>query len=81
MTVLWGMVFGSAMHSLTMGICMGLMMELHSGCSIPIKRTNRSREMMMRIELRAYLARMIEREVKVKRNELQEQTIRFRYVL
>ena len=26
MTVLWGMVFGSAMHSLTMGICMGLMM-------------------------------------------------------
>jgi hypothetical protein len=25
MTVLWGMVFGSAMHSLTMGICMGLM--------------------------------------------------------
>ena len=37
--------------------------------------------MMMRIELRAYLARMIEREVKVKRNELQEQTIRFRYVL
>ena len=60
MTVLWGMVFGSAMHSLTMGICRGLMMG---------------------IELRAYLARMIEREVKVKRNELQEQTIRFRYVL
>ena len=27
MTVLWGMVFGSAMHSLTMGICMGLMMK------------------------------------------------------
>ena len=26
MTVLWGMVFGSALHSLTMGICMGLMM-------------------------------------------------------
>ena len=25
MTVLWGMTFGSAMHSLTMGICMGLM--------------------------------------------------------
>ena len=25
LTVLWGMVFGSAMHSLTMGICMGLM--------------------------------------------------------
>ena len=26
MTILWGVVFGSAMHSLTMGICMGLMM-------------------------------------------------------
>ena len=26
MTVLWGMVFGSALHSWTMGICMGLMM-------------------------------------------------------
>ena len=37
--------------------------------------------LMMGIELRAYLARMIEREVKVKRNELQEQIIRFRYVL
>ena len=28
MTVLWGMVFGSAMHSLTMVICMGLMMGI-----------------------------------------------------
>jgi hypothetical protein len=26
MTVLWGMAFGSALHSWTMGICMGLMM-------------------------------------------------------
>ena len=31
MTVLWGMVFGPAMHSLTMGICMGLMMEIEFG--------------------------------------------------
>ena len=26
MAVLWGMTFGSALHSRTMGICMGLMM-------------------------------------------------------
>ena len=25
MAALWGVTFGSAMHSLTMGICMGLM--------------------------------------------------------
>ena len=31
MTVLWGMVFDSAMHSLTMGICMGLMMGVAFG--------------------------------------------------
>ena len=31
MTVLWGMVFGSAMHSLTRGICMGLMMGIAFG--------------------------------------------------
>ena len=43
MTVLWGMVFGSAMHSLTMGICMGLMMGVASACSIPIKRIIRKK--------------------------------------
>lgn len=26
MAVLWGMAFGTALHSWTMGICMGLMM-------------------------------------------------------
>ena len=26
MTLLWGMAFGLALHSWTMGICMGLMM-------------------------------------------------------
>ena len=31
MTVLWGMVFGSAMHSLTLGICMSLMMGIVFG--------------------------------------------------
>ena len=31
MTVLWGMVFGSAMHSLKMGICVGLMMGIALG--------------------------------------------------
>ncbi|MBR2122180.1 MAG: hypothetical protein IJ930_04515 [Lachnospiraceae bacterium] len=31
MTFLWGVVFGSAMHSLTLGICMGLMMGIAFG--------------------------------------------------
>ncbi len=31
MTVLWGMVFGSAMHSLTMGVGIGLMMGIAFG--------------------------------------------------
>ena len=31
MTILWGMTFGSAMHNLTMGICMGLMMGIAFG--------------------------------------------------
>ncbi len=31
MTVLWGIVFTTAMHSLTLGICMGLMMGVVFG--------------------------------------------------
>ena len=31
MTFLWGVVFGSAMHGLTLGICMGLMMGIAFG--------------------------------------------------
>ncbi len=31
MTVLWGIVFTTAMHSLTLGICMGLMMGIVFG--------------------------------------------------
>ena len=31
MTVLWGIVFTTAMHSLTIGICMGLMMGIAFG--------------------------------------------------
>ena len=44
MTVLWGMVFGSAMHSLTMGICMGLMMEIASGLLDSDKKENQEKE-------------------------------------
>ena len=45
MTVLWGMVFGSAMHSLTMGIWMGRMMGIAFGLFDSDKKdqeTNRS---------------------------------------
>jgi MFS superfamily sulfate permease-like transporter len=31
MTVLWGIVFTTAMHNLTLGICMGLMMGIAFG--------------------------------------------------
>ncbi|MBR2256087.1 MAG: hypothetical protein IJ899_01865 [Blautia sp.] len=31
MTVLWGIVFTTAMHSLILGICMGLMMGITFG--------------------------------------------------
>ena len=31
MTLLWGMVFSRAMHSITLGICMGLLMGITFG--------------------------------------------------
>lgn len=31
MTLLWGMVFSQAMHSWTLGICMGLLMGIAFG--------------------------------------------------
>ena len=31
MTVLWGIVFTQAMHSVTLGICMGLLMGIAFG--------------------------------------------------
>jgi len=31
MTVLWGMTFATALHSLTLGICMGMMMGIAIG--------------------------------------------------
>jgi len=31
MTLLWGMVFSQAMHSITLGICMGLLMGITFG--------------------------------------------------
>ncbi|MBQ6361516.1 MAG: hypothetical protein IJJ25_10300 [Lachnospiraceae bacterium] len=31
MAVLWGIVFTTAMHSMTLGICMGLMMGIAFG--------------------------------------------------
>lgn len=31
MAVLWGIVFSQAMHSMTLGICMGLLMGIASG--------------------------------------------------
>ena len=44
MTVLWGMVFGSAMHSLTMGICMGLMMGTAFGLFDSDKNNHQEKE-------------------------------------
>ena len=44
MTVLWGMVFGSAMHSLTMGICMGLMIGFAFGLFDSEKRIRKRNE-------------------------------------
>ena len=44
MTVLWGMVFGSAMHSLTMGICMDLMMGIEFGLFDSDKKNDQEKE-------------------------------------
>ena len=44
MTVLWGMVFCSAMHSLTMGICMCLMMGIAFGLLDSDKKDNQEKE-------------------------------------
>ena len=44
MTVLWGMVFGSAMHSLTMGICKGLMIGIAFGLFDSEKRIRKRNE-------------------------------------
>ena len=44
MTVLWGMVFGSAMHSLTMGICLGLMMGIAFGLFDSDRKDHREKE-------------------------------------
>ena len=44
MTVLWGMTFGSAMHSQTMGICMGLMMGIAFGLLDSDKKDNQEKE-------------------------------------
>ena len=35
MAVLWGIVFSQAMHSVTLGVCMGLAMGPLSACLIP----------------------------------------------
>lgn len=35
MTVLWGIVFTQSMHSLTLGICMGLLMGIAFGLFDP----------------------------------------------
>ena len=43
-TVLWGMVFGLAMHSLTMGICMGLMIGIAFGLFDSDKKDHREKE-------------------------------------
>lgn len=44
MTVLWGMVFGSAMNSLTMGICLGLMMGSAFGLFDSDKKDHKEKE-------------------------------------
>ena len=44
MTVLWGLVFGSAMHSLTLGICMGLMMGIALSLFDSDKKDNQEKE-------------------------------------
>ena len=44
MTVLWVVVFGSAMHSLTMGICMGLMMGTAFGLFDSDQKDNQGKE-------------------------------------
>ena len=44
MTFLWGVVFGSAMHSLTLGICMGLMMGIAFGLFDSDKKDNQEKE-------------------------------------
>ncbi len=44
MTVLWGIVFTTAMHSLTMGICMGLMMGIAFGLFNFDKKDNQEKK-------------------------------------
>ena len=44
MTALWGTVFGSAMHSLTMGICLGLMMGIAFGLFDSDRKDHREKE-------------------------------------
>jgi len=44
MTVLWGMTFATALHSLTLGICMGMMMGIAFGLLDSDKKDNQEKE-------------------------------------
>ena len=44
MTVLWGTVFTSAMHNLTLGICMGIMMGIAFGLFGSDEKDDREKE-------------------------------------
>ena len=44
MAVLWGSVFTTAMHSLTLGVCMGLMMGIAFGLLDSDKKDNQEKE-------------------------------------
>ena len=44
MTVLWGNVFTTAMHNLTLGICMGLMMGIAFGLFDSDKKNDQEKE-------------------------------------
>ncbi len=44
MTVLWGIVFATAMHNWTLGICMGLMMGIAFGLFDSDKKDNQEKE-------------------------------------
>ena len=44
MAVLWGMTFGAALHSWTLGICMGVMMGIAFGLFDSEKKDDREQE-------------------------------------
>ena len=51
MTVLWGMTFATALHSLTLGICMGMMMGIAFGL---FDSDNKDDQKKIRVECTTY---------------------------